>query len=113
MVAIVLVGTGLAALTSGLGAITKSFRKSVEREEVERLAQDKYDELVATGEYVVAAEGEYEDERNKGAKWSIEPSTTSIEGVVYVRVTVEVPRSGRSALVEGLVYSPPQESSLP
>ncbi len=110
MVAIVLVGIGLSAVTSALGAITASFRRSVEREEVERLAQDKYDELIATGQFLMPSEGEFEDDRHKGATWSIEPAATSIDGITYVRVTVEMGKAGRSALVEGLVYQPPTET---
>lgn len=111
LVAVVLVGIGVASLTSGLGSLTSSFRRSMEREVLDRLAHEKYEELVATGDWTLVFEGEFEDDRYEDFEWESETETTEVLDLEYLRVTVtkDGVTGGAAAVAEGLVYRPNTE----
>ena len=108
LVAVVLVGIGVTALSSGLASLTASFRGSMERETLHRLAHEKYGELVATGDWIVVFEGDFEDARYEEYEWEAVTETTDVADLEYLRVTVT--KSGTpfrsDAFAEGLVYRP-------
>lgn len=108
LVAIVLVGIGLTAMVSGLGSLTASFRRSIETEALQRLANEKFDELVATQEWQSASEGGFDGAQFEDYSWSTETETTTVAGLEYLRVTVTRAFAGRedTAFVDGLVYTP-------
>ena len=99
---------GITALTTGLASLTASFRRSMEMETLHRLAHEKYGELVATGDWTLVFEGEFEDARYEGYEWEAETETTDVLDLEYLRVTVTKNAEGRSAdaFAEGLVYRP-------
>ena len=111
LVAVVLVGIGIAALSSGLASLTASFRRSMERETLHQLAHEKYGELVATGDWTAVFEGEFEDVRYEDYEWEAETETTGVLDLEYLRVTVTKNGEGSSsvAFAEGLVYRPNTE----
>lgn len=80
----------------------------MEREVLDRLAHEKYEELVATGDWTLVFEGEFEDDRYEDFEWESETETTEVLDLEYLRVTVtkEGDASGASAVAEGLVYRP-------
>lgn len=106
--AIVLVGIAVAALSSGLATFTNSYRKTLERDVLNNLAQEKLDELVATGEWTTASEGTFEAERYQDFEWSLQTQTTSIEALEHLLLTVTKtgPGGEDSASAEALVYRP-------
>ena len=112
LVAIVLVGVGLASLIGGLGALTRSYSSAQEREIMHRLAQGKYEELLATGDWITVSDGDFEDVRYAKYEWEIETSTTDVEDLESLRVVVRISDAGDNAFVvaEGLVYRPLQIS---
>lgn len=101
-----LVGIAVVTLSSGLSSMTNSFRRAVEREELNRLASEKYDELVATGDWVSNFQGEFADVRYEDYEWELETEPTSVTDLEYLRVTVTKngPAENANAFVEGLVY---------
>ncbi len=106
LVAIVLVGIALTATLGAIGSLTASFRRSVELENLQRLANEKLDEVLATGEWQTASEGGFEGDLYEDYTWSIETETTTVAGLEYVRLTVTRNFAGRedSTFVEGLAY---------
>ena len=108
LVAIVLIGIGVTAVVASLGSLTSSFRRSVETENLQRLAHEKFDELIATGEWVSVSQGGFEGERYSDYTWSVESETTSIAGLEYMKVTVTRTFAGRedTAFADGLTYTP-------
>lgn len=108
LVAIVIVGMAIVASVSSLGRLTSSFRRSQETEVIQRLAQEKFDEIVATGDWQTVSEGTFEGDRYAGFSWESETETTTIAGVQYLRVTVThtVDQRQDTSYAEGLVYLP-------
>jgi prepilin-type N-terminal cleavage/methylation domain-containing protein len=108
LVAIVLVGIAISASVGSLGRLTAAFRRSQETEVIQRLAQEKYDELVATGEWQTLSDGEFEGELYSEYTWSSETETTTVADVQYFRVTVTRTVGSRedTSYAEGLVYLP-------
>lgn len=112
LVAIILVGVGLASLVGGLGALTRSYSSAQEREIMHRLAQGKYEELLATGDWITVSDGDFEDVRYAKYEWEVETATTEVENLESLRVIVRVIDAGDNASVvaEGLFYRPLQAS---
>ncbi|MCH7903502.1 MAG: prepilin-type N-terminal cleavage/methylation domain-containing protein [Armatimonadetes bacterium] len=108
LVAIVLVGVGLASLVAGLGSLTRSYSSAQEREIMHRLAHEKYEDLLATGDWITVSDGDFEDVRYAKYEWEVETSTTEVEDLESLRVIVRVIDAGDNAAVvaEGLVYRP-------
>ena len=108
LVAIVLVSIGITTLIGGLGSITSSYRRTVERETLHRLAHEKFDELIATGDWEFVFEGDFEDERFADYEWESETTTTEIADLEHFRVTVFINTDAKDseAFAEGLVFRP-------
>ena len=106
LVAIVLVGTAIVAAVGGLASLTQAFRRSVEREEIQRLATQKLDELIATGEWATVSDGTFDEEQFEDFTWALATETTGIEGLEYVQLTVTLERAGRTDtdVAESLAY---------
>lgn len=106
LVAIVLIGVAVSALVGGLGSLTNSYRRAMEKERLVQMAHQKLDELVGTGDWTTVSEGEYEEEWLQNYEWSLETETTAIEGLEWIRVTVTQtgPSVERSETAETLVY---------
>ena len=108
LVAIILVGVGLASLVGGLGALTRSYSSAQEREIMHRLAHEKYEDLLATGDWITVSDGGFEDVRYEKYEWEVETATTEVEDLESLRVIVRIIDSADNASVvaEGLVYRP-------
>ena len=108
LVAVVLVAIGIITLIGGLGSITSSYRRTVERETLHRLAHEKFDELIATGDWEFVFEGEFEDDRFADYEWESETTQTEVADLEYFRVTVYINTDAidSDAFAEGLVYRP-------
>ena len=77
-----------------------------------RLAQGKYEELLATGDWITVSDGDFEDVRYAKYEWEVETATTEVENLESLRVIVRVIDAGDNASVvaEGLFYRPLQAS---
>lgn len=107
LVAGIIVAIGIAALMSGFGALSQSQRRMIERETVERLAQSKLKELVATREYDSVTEGDFSLEGLEEYSWEVTLEESGIENVQYLRLTVSFGTTDRYATAETLVFTPP------
>ncbi len=114
VVAIALLAIGITATIGALGSLTKAEVGVMEREKLHRLAIEKHQELVATGDYATGAlEGEFAGFGRDGYQWEAAYGPTGIEGVN--RLTVQTSRTqsgqGPSGSADGLIYVPPQDTA--
>jgi type II secretory pathway pseudopilin PulG len=110
--AIAIVGVGVTSAMAGLAAMTKSDRLIREREILQRLAVQKYEELVATGQFETAElSGDFADQYVDDYEWvaSVEPSGEENLEIVTVTVTRLGDSEGPQASVDGLLFNPPLE----
>jgi prepilin-type N-terminal cleavage/methylation domain-containing protein len=110
LVSITLVGVGMTAVLSGLSSMSKSQFRARESEKMQRLAIQKYDELIATEEIDGAGlSGNFSDINLDSYQWQAVVEPSGIENLETVTVTVERSgwEDGPQAKIDGLVYRPP------
>lgn len=108
---VALLGVGVAAVMGALGAMTANSTRIRETEFMQRLAYDKYRELVATGQTETAQiSGDFSDRDDQVHQWEAETGPSGIDNVDTLRVTVRRNdrRDAEPVEVDGLVYRPPQ-----
>ncbi|MCC6403136.1 MAG: prepilin-type N-terminal cleavage/methylation domain-containing protein [Fimbriimonadaceae bacterium] len=111
LVAATLLGVGIAATVSGLASVTRAYSRMEDRAVVTELAQAKYDELIATGEWQIATSGTFEEPSYSRFGWTASLEPTALDGVLSFEVIVR-PNEGDSRLegrAAGLAR-PPQEA---
>lgn len=110
LAAVVLLGVGLVASLGALSAIRRSEYRAREAEVMLRLASDKYQELVATGQTTNPASGDFSDRNDQNYRWSLSIESSGVTDLNAVTVIVQ-PQSasddGPRQQVSGLVYVPP------
>lgn len=107
IVSIALAGFGVAAVVGALGSINLAEANALEREHMQRLAVDKYDELIATGDYQTETSGNFSDRGDDDYDWSADLVTTGVEGLDELTVTVTRSAGDRDTefTVSGLLYA--------
>lgn len=114
MVSAALVTVGIVALISAYSTLTRNQRITVEYEQMQRLAIDKYDELVATEALQTQSlNGDFSDRGKDNYLWQAAVQSTGTNNVSALTVTVQ-PREGapnESASASGVVYIPPQTTT--
>lgn len=111
--AIALVGIGVASSMSGLGAMAKTDRAMQGREVMQRLAVQKYDEIVATnGINTAELNGDFSDRSDNTYEWRAEVQPSGEENLEILTVTVKRlnTEEGPEAVIDGLVFQPPQNT---
>jgi type II secretory pathway pseudopilin PulG len=110
--AVALVGVGVTSAMAGLAAMAKTDRELLERETMQRLAIQKYDEIVATNQ-IDSAElsGDFSDQNLEDLEWAatVEPSGEENLEILTVTVNETGDLEGPQAEVDGLVYRAPIE----
>jgi prepilin-type N-terminal cleavage/methylation domain-containing protein len=109
---IALVGIGVTSAMGGLAAMAKTDRQIQEREVLQRLAVQKYEELIATGQFETAElSGDFADRNIEEYEWaaSVEPSGEENLEVITVTVNRVGDVEGPQASVDGLLFNPPIE----
>jgi hypothetical protein len=94
----------------GLAAMAKTDRLIREREVLQRLAVQKYDELIATGQFETAElNGDFSDDYVNDYEWAatVEPSGEENLEIVTVTVNRVGDPEGPQAVVDGLLFNPP------
>ncbi len=110
--AIALVGIGVASAMGGLAAMAKTDRILLEREELQRLAVQKYEEVIATGLLDTAElSGDFAEQNIEGFEWevAVEPSGEENLEIVTVTVTRSGDPEGPQTTVDGLYFQAPIE----
>jgi prepilin-type N-terminal cleavage/methylation domain-containing protein len=110
LVAITLVGVGIAAAMSGMAHLSAAQYRSREIERMQRLAVQKYDEMVAVGTLESAnLSGDFSDYSQPDYEWKADVQPTTVENLDSLTITVDrrTDDNGPAATIDGLVYQPP------
>jgi len=113
LASVTILGLGIASVLSGLGAMSKVESRMRKVEEMTRLAQHKYDELVATSTSMTAGasqSGDFSDENNSEYLWNCDIADTGVTNLEAVTVTVtlvnDTSASAPVGKVSTLLYVP-------
>jgi type II secretion system protein I len=112
LVAVALLTGGIVAVLGSLGAMARTEARFRDQEQMQRLAVQKLDELVATIDVGAASEsGDFKDQGEDRFVWSSDVGVTGVENLTAVTVTVRHTGSSETgspdAKVTSLVYLPP------
>lgn len=113
MVSVVVVGIAVVGCLAALSAMMRSEDRALTTEKMHRLASEKFDEIVATADYVnTSLSGTFEDRGEPGFAWQVDVAPTGESNLEAVTVTV-TKESGSLAepvKVVGVMYVPPTET---
>lgn len=108
--AIGLIGLGVVSVMGGLAAMAKTDRQIMMREQMQKLAVQKYDEIISTG-LIDTAElsGDFTEENIEDYEWAATVEPTGEENLEILSVTVNKvgDTEGPASTIDGLVFRPP------
>jgi len=110
LVAVVLLGVGIAGVMSGFSRLARTEWQVRESELMMRLATNKLEELTATGDILTDGQtGDFTDEDNPDFHWStkLEASGVTDLQIATITVTAGASRDARSTSLSTLIYQPP------
>ena len=114
LASVALLGFGVASVVGALGVIAKTESRLKQTETMTRLAQHKFDELVATSTSMTSGSnqnGDFTDENNHDYLWSCDIEDTGVTNLEAVTVTVTLASDTSTTAPVGkictLVYIPP------
>ncbi len=113
IVSAALLTVGITSILGAYSSLIKARTVTTESEQMQRLAIDKYDELVATEALQTQSlNGDFSDRGDDKYLWSASVTATGTDNLSALTVTV-TPReqSTTQAAVNGVVYIPPQTSN--
>jgi prepilin-type N-terminal cleavage/methylation domain-containing protein len=89
LVATVIVGIGVVGTMAGFSVISRTEVRLHESELMQRLAHEKLDELIATGEATQSGQtGDFSDRNLTGYTWSLTTQSTSVTNLNGIVLTV-------------------------
>ena len=110
VVSVALLSIGIVVSLGSLSAMTKTEVKLRKTEEMNRLAVQKIEEVLAVGNATTAeTSGTFDDYGYTGYEWSLEVAPSGTENLDTIRVTVTEASANSSAgvSVSSLLYTPP------
>lgn len=110
VVSVALLAIGIVVSLGSLSAMTKTEVKLRKTEEMNRLAVQKIEEVLAVGNATTAeTSGTFDDYGYTGYEWSLEVAPSGTENLDTIRVTVTEASANFSAgvSVSSLLYTPP------
>ncbi len=112
LAASVLLGVGVVACLSAFASLTKGEARALQADRYAALARSKWDELAvdATNSASGDASGDFADEGEPNALWTLTTGVSGVEGLNTVALTVKSRRGGDAAprvVLSGLRYAPP------
>jgi len=109
IVSVALLAVGIVAALSAIGQMTKTEGIVQEGERMRRLADEKLQELIATGDYQTITEGDFTERGENRYSWSTVLDPTGVENLESLTVTVvHVNRRDDSGYkASQLIYVPP------
>jgi prepilin-type N-terminal cleavage/methylation domain-containing protein len=118
LASVIILGVGIASVLSGLGAVSRVEVRMKQVEAMTRLAQHKFDELVATSTTMTSGatqNGDFNDENNSQYLWSCDIQDTGVTNLEAVTVTVTLANDTSTTAPVGkvstLLYVPPPPST--
>ena len=112
IVSVALLAVGIVAALSTIGQMTKTEGIVQEGERMRRLADEKLQELIATGDYETITEGDFTERGENRYNWTSALEPTGVENLESLTVTVvRVNRRDDSGYeASQLIYIPPVET---
>lgn len=112
IVAVALLGIGVASALGALGHLIQAETSSMERTRMVELAVEKMHELRATGDYTLAPlDGDFQDYGESLYSWTAELQPTGVENLDQFTVTVtRQESSGASETLNTLIFHAPVAS---
>ena len=107
MAAVVLLGIGIVAAMGSFSTLTRSEDRARQTEIMQRLAQAKLAELVATGQATTSTNGDFSDQNETDYTWEIEVNTSGITDLNAVTLTVKRTSTSDQTKLHTLIYVPP------
>lgn len=110
VVSVALLAIGIVVALGSLSAMTKTEVKLRKTEEMNRLAVQKIEEVLAVGNATTAeTSGTFDDYGYTGYEWSLEVAPSGTENLDTVRVTVTEASANSSSgvSVSSLLHTPP------
>lgn len=110
VVSVALLAIGIVVSLGSLSAMTKTEVKLRKTEEMNRLAVQKIEEVLAVGNATTAeTSGTFDDYGYTGYEWSLEVAPSGTENLDTIRVTVTEASANSSAgvSISSLLYTPP------
>jgi prepilin-type N-terminal cleavage/methylation domain-containing protein len=111
-----LLGVGITATLSALGAIAKSEAAVRERSMLQSMATDKYDELISTNQQALSSQsGDFTDRNVQGYTWNLDVENSQVSNLSTVTLTVQKQNaqpSDPTGVAEGLIYISPNSTSV-
>lgn len=110
MVSAVVLAVGISAVVATLGQMARARGRALETERMQSLAFDKYDELMATGDFSTPSlSGDFQDHNESRYTWRAELLQTGTTNLESFTVYVDSAAGGldKTVKVIGLVYVPP------
>jgi type II secretory pathway pseudopilin PulG len=115
LVSVALVGVAITAIMGAFGKFAHNQGIANQTEQMQRLAIEKYDELVGTGSLQAQSlNGDFSDWGNDQFVWDAAVDTTGTENLSALTVTVQPrdnPNETNKTSVNGLVYIQPQSTA--
>lgn len=111
VVSAALVGLGLAAAIRGYSSLSESDLRLRDREKIQRLAFDKYNELAATGQLTASLSGDFADRNLTGYTWSSDVVATGTTDLNEIKVTVKKENSNDSYELDALSFAPAAQTT--
>jgi hypothetical protein len=93
-------------LISVLGNVSNVQGRIWQSERLERAADEKLNELIATGEILTDGSGGFDDEDESDLSWSSTYEETGTENLAFVQVTVT--KGTATAIADRLMFIPPE-----
>lgn len=117
LVSAVLLGVGIVAAMSALGAMAKGESRIRDIERFTTLARSKYDELLLEDPNAASGDenGDFADQGQPDVEWTWSRSASGTESLDIVRLTVKArgaEEGAAQAILSGLSYRPAQTSTL-
>lgn len=110
LVAVAVTGVGVTAALGGLRAIASGDARVRQIELMQRLANEKFEEVLATGEHASAPlSGTFEDRGLEGYAFTVDTEPSSTENLQIIRVVVRPAdeENPMRAQATGLTFVPP------
>jgi type II secretory pathway pseudopilin PulG len=110
LAAVALLAVGIVASLSALGAMTRAEGGMRESERMQRLADQKLQELIATGDWQFLTEGDFSEQAENRYLWTstLEPSGVENMEVLSVTITRANRRDDEGYQATQLLYIPPE-----
>lgn len=109
LASVILVGVGITAALGGLSSLSRAEANGRERERMEMLARQKFDELLATGETANSESGDFSDHGQPDLLWDTTVSSTGVDNLNRISIEVKRRNDSTSPVVDfdTLLYVPP------